>query len=414
MSLLSFTSNSYPTGPRRLQQAGFAAVLLMAALLAGCDTPQANAPGEKKDAPEVVGVVTLASRSIPIVTELPGRTMAYREAQVRARVDGIVLKRAFKEGSQVQKGQLLYLIDPAPYKAALASAQALLAKAKANAVAQKSTAARYQKLLASGTISQQQYDNAVAALGQAEAEIAAGKAAVQKAQIDLSYTRVNAPISGYIGLSQVTEGAYVRASQATLLATIQQLDPIYVDVTQSSDKLLQLRRKLESGQITRNGKEEAAVRLNFSDGTAYGHSGRLSASNITVQPDTGAVRLRAIFPNPEHMLLPGLFVKARIDEGVNPNALVVPQIGVSRNPRGVATVLLVDANNKVVLREIQTNRSVGDNWVVTAGVKPGDRIIVAGLQKVDPGDTVNPQEAASLGTGAANAAGTTTPKRTAD
>lgn len=360
---------------------------LSLALLAACGPDSQPAPAK----PTAVGVVTLQTTTLPVYTDLPGRTAAFREAEVRARVDGIVLERRFKEGGRVKAGELLYRIDPSPYRAALAGARADLAKASANLGALRDRVRRYETLAAAHAISQQELDDASAALGQAEAEVAAGHAAVDKAEIDLAYTEVRAPIGGYVGLSLVTEGAYVQASQATLMATVQQIDPIYVDISQSSDALLALRRDLKSGRLQRGADEETTVQLRFDDGTEYPLPGRLTASNITVEPDTGAVRIRAEFPNPDGSLLPGLFVRARVDEGENPNAILIPQIAVSHNPRGEATVMRVGQGNAVERVSVSTTRTVGDQWLVTAGLKSGDRVVVSGLQKIKPGDQVTPE-----------------------
>jgi membrane fusion protein, multidrug efflux system len=353
-------------------------------LLVACGSKQSSAP---QLAPEV-GVVTVQPTSVPVVTELPGRTSAFLVAQVRARVDGIVLTRDFVEGSEVKAGQRLYKIDPAPYIAALAAAKATLANAEASVVAANSLAARDKVLVAGNAVSKQEYDNAVAAQGQALANVAAGKAAVDTAQINLGYTDVLAPISGRIGVSTVTPGAYVQASQATLMSTVQTLDPVYVDLMQSSLDGLKLRRDIEAGRLQASGPNAAKVKLILEDGGAYPEQGKLQFSDVTVDPTTGSVMVRAIFPNPQHLLLPGMFVRARIEEGFDDHAFLVPQIGVTHDQRGRLTAFVMGADGKVQLRQLVTSGISGSNWIVDGGLNPGDRVIVQGIEKVQPGMAV--------------------------
>jgi membrane fusion protein (multidrug efflux system) len=322
---------------------------------------------------------------------------------VRARVDGIVLKREFQEGSEVKAGQRLYQIDPAPYVAALSSATASLQKAEANLASTTALVGRYKPLVAANAVSKQDYDNAVAAQGQAAADVGSGKAAVEVARINLGYTNVVAPIAGRIGPSLVTQGAYVQASAATLLATIQQIDPIYVDLTQSSVAGLQLRRDVATGRLKLDGPGQAKVTLVLEDGSTYPLPGALQFTDITVDPATGSVTVRAIFPNPAAVLLPGMFVRAQIQEGVDANAVLVPQVGVTHDPAGHATALVVGSDNKVALRPIQTTRTAGSAWVVDAGLAEGDRVIVAGVQKVQPGIAVEAVEAPTARAAAASA-----------
>jgi membrane fusion protein (multidrug efflux system) len=348
--------------------------------------------------PPEVSVVTVHKGSVAMTTELPGRTSPVLAAQVRARVDGIVLARPFKEGADVNASQPLFQIDPAPYRAALASAEAMLARAQANLASTTALAERYKVLLAGNGVAQQDYDNAVAAQGQAAADVATGKAAVQTAQINLGYTSVASPIKGRIGPSAVTQGAYVQASVATLLATVQQLDPIYVDLNQSSVQGLQLRRDVASGKLKLTGPGQAKVTLFLEDGTQYPLAGALQFTDVTVDPGTGSVTVRALFPNPKYVLLPGMFVRARIEEGINDNVVLVPQVGVTRDAGGKATALVVDADNKVSLRTVQAARTLGTNWVVESGLNDGERVIVAGVQKVQPGAAVRPVEVASAAT----------------
>jgi len=339
--------------------------------------------------PPEVAVVTVHHGSVPVTTELPGRTSAYLVAQVRARVDGIVQQRAFEEGADVTANQRLYQIDPAPYRAALDSAQAQLTRARANVESTRAQAQRDAVLVAGNAVSKQAYINSVAAERQAAADVAAGLAAVQTAAINLGYTDVVSPISGRIGTSLVTQGAYVQASAATLMATIQQTDPIYVDLNQTSVEGLQLRQQVASGRLKLNGPDQAKVRLVLEDGTEYVHSGTLQFTDITVDPGTGSVTVRAIFPNPEGVLLPGAFVRARIDQGTDDRAVLVPQDGVTHDRTGQATVLVVHADNKVALQTVGATRTLGTNWVVESGLNDGDRVIVAGIQKVQPGMLVH-------------------------
>lgn len=367
-----------------------AVVLMLSGSLAltGCDDKQDQQGGQQM--PEV-GVVTLKTEPLQITTELPGRTVAYRIAEVRPQVSGIILKRNFVEGSDIEAGVSLYQIDPATYQATYDSAKGDLAKAQAAANIAELTVKRYQKLLGTQYISKQEYDQALADAQQATAAVVAAKAAVETARINLAYTKVTSPISGRIGKSSVTEGALVQNGQASALATVQQLDPIYVDVTQSSNDFLRLKQELANGSLKQeNGK--AKVDLVTSDGIKFPQSGTLEFSDVTVDQTTGSITLRAIFPNPDHTLLSGMFVRARLQEGTKPTALLVPQQGVTRTPRGDATVLVVGADNKVETRQIVASQAIGDKWLVTDGLKAGDRVVVSGLQKVRPGAQVKVQE----------------------
>lgn len=380
----------------------------VAVAFAACGQKQSAPPPQTPE----VGVISVQPSPVPVVTELPGRTSAFLVAQVRARVDGIVQRREFTEGSEVKAGQRLYKIDPAPYQAALASAKATLAKAQANLATTTAQANRYKVLVAANAVSKQDYDNAVAAEGQAAADVAAGKASVETAQINLGYTDVVAPISGRTGVSQVTPGAYVQASQATLMDTIQQLDPVYVDLTQSSLDGLKLRRAAQEGRLKTNGPGAAKVTLILEDGRPYPLTGKLQFSDVTVDQSTGSVTIRATFPNPNRVLLPGMFVRARIEEGVNERAMLVPQIGVTHDQKGAATALVVGADGKVVPRTLVTAGTRGADWVVDGGLEAGDRVIVQGTEKVHPGMQVKavpaqlPAAAASAASGGASAAAT--------
>jgi membrane fusion protein (multidrug efflux system) len=366
-------------------------IFLAAVMATACGQRKTEPPAAA--APEV-SVLTVHPQPVPIVTELPGRTNAYLIAQVRARVDGIVLKREFKEGSDIRVNQRLYQIDPAPYRAALASARASLQKAQANHAAQATLAERYKILLQGNGVSRQDYDNAVAALGQAAADIAASQAAVTTASINLGYTDVVAPISGRIGPSLVTPGAYVQGSAATPLAVIQQIDPIYVDLSQPSLDGLQLRRDIASGKVKLSGPGQAEVKLVLEDGSEYSAPGRLEFTDISVDTGTGTVTVRALFANKGHVLLPGMFVRARVSRGVDPNAIVVPQAAITHDPGGGAVAVIVGPDEKIARRTVQASRTLGDQWVIDSGLKDGDRVVVSGGQRTQPGMQVKVVEAA--------------------
>ncbi len=332
-----------------------------------------------------VGVLTVAPTPVTLTQDLPGRISAFRMAEVRARVNGIVLKRLFTEGSDVKEGQVLYEIDPAPYEAALDSALATLARARPAWHSARLKEQRYRALLDTRSISQQDYEDALASQRMDEADVQSGQAAVKTARINLAYTKVTSPVAGRIGLSQVTEGAYVQASAATLLATVQQLDRVYVDVTQPSSELLRLKRDLASGRLKADAAGKARVKLVHENGEIHPEEGTLAVSDVTVNAMTNSVTVRAIFPNPRGDLLPGLFVRARLEEGSTPDAILVPQLAVSRNPKGEPTALVVGADGTVELRVLQTSRAVGNQWLVSAGLKPGDQVIINNLQKIRPG-----------------------------
>ena len=359
--------------------------LVSGLLLSGCDRQQQAAP--PPPVPEVV-VVTVQPQRVELTTELPGRTSPYLVAEIRPQVNGLIQKRLFKEGSDVKAGQVLYQIDPAPFQAALDHAKAALAKAEANVPAIRLKMQRYRELLADKAVSQQDYDDAAAALKQAEAEVEYGKAAVESARINLGYTRVTAPISGRIGRSSVTDGALVTAHQPAALATIQQLDPIYADVPQSTTELLRLRRRLEDGRLDQNGKNQQKVKLILEDNNVYSMEGTLQFRDVTVDPTTGSVILRVVFPNPEGVLLPGMFVRAVVKEGTNEQAILIPQQTVSRDPKGNPSVLIVDAEGKVQQRMLTLDRAIGDQWLVSSGLASGERVIVEGMQKARPGASV--------------------------
>jgi membrane fusion protein (multidrug efflux system) len=365
-----------------------ALIVVCLALMVGCSQKKTAPP---PPTPEV-GVMTLRAQPVSIVTELPGRTVAYRIAEVRPQINGVILKRLFVEGSQVKAGQQLYQIDPAPFEASYQSAQAALAKARATATSTRLLAQRYKPLSEAHAVSQQDYDNAVASQDQAAADVASATAAVETARINLAYTKVFAPISGRTGRSSVTEGALVGANQAAALVTIQLLDPIYVDVTQASTVLLHLRRAMADGQLKKVGDGQAEAKLVLEDNTVYPQTGKLQFSEVTVDPGTGSVTLRAVFPNSQGILLPGMFVRERLEEGVAEAGLLVPQRAVARNDRGEPTVTVVDSDSKAATRIIKTDRAIGDQWLVSEGVAAGDKVIVIGIQSVRPGNTVHARE----------------------
>ena len=382
-----------PVVPSSFARIAFAASTIAFSLsLAGCGK-SANGGAGGPPPPAEVTVVTLQPQRVTLTTDLPGRTSPYRIADVRPQVNGVLQKRMFIEGDSVQEGQQLYQIDPAPYQAAYDSAEAQLAHAKAAVTSAQFLVDRDKQLLAGNAVAKQDYDNAVSALLQSQADVASGDAAVETARVNLTYTRVLSPITGITGRS-VTEGALLTIGQTTALVTVQQLDPIYVDIPESTAILLRLRRELASGQIKTSGDNQAPVSLTLEDNSTYEEIGRLQFSEVTVDQGTGSVILRAIFPNPKKILLPGMFVTAHLEEGFVENAMLVPQQGITHNARGDATALFVNADNKVEQRTLTTSRAIGDKWLVTDGVQAGDRVIVEGLQKVQPGATVSPKEQA--------------------
>jgi len=358
-------------------------------VLTGCEQPQAAGEGAPADPPEV-GVVEVQPQKVALTTELAGRTSAYMVSEVRPQVGGIIQKRLFTEGGDVAAGQPLYQIDPATYQAAFESAKASVAKAEANLASTRSKASRYEELVAIKAVSQQDNDDAQAALKQGLADVAATKAAVETARINVAYTKVAAPIAGRIGRSTVTPGALVTASQQSALATVQQLDPIYVDVTQSSAELLRLKRDLTSGKLKKAGAAQAAVKLVLEDGSAYPLTGKLQFSDVTVDQGTGTIMLRAVFPNPKGDLLPGMYVRTVLEEGVDEQAILAPQQGVSRDTKGNPTAMVVGADSKVEQRTLKTSRVMGDKWLISEGLKAGDKLIIDGLQKIRPGMPVKP------------------------
>lgn len=363
--------------------AGVTGLLVAAALLAACGKDAGGPP----PLPEV-GVITLAPRAIAITDQLPGRTTAFRVAEVRPQVTGIVQKRLFIEGGEVKAGEQLFQIDAGSYRAAYESADAALKRAEAQAVSAKLLEERYAPLIAANAVSKQENDDAIAARARADADVAAARAQVANARINVVYTQVLSPITGRIGRALVTEGALVTSAQASPLATVQQLDPIYVDITQSSTEMLRLQRQVASGELTKNDNNEAEVGLTLEDGTMYAERGRLKVSEVSVDPSTGSVLLRAVFPNPKRELLPGMFVRAQLTRGTRSAALLVPQRGVTRNAKGEATVMLVDKEDKVSERVVTADRAIGGEWLITDGLTAGERVVLDGLQKIKPGAQV--------------------------
>ncbi len=357
----------------------------IASLNIGCAKKQ-SAPMSR--GPAEVAIVTVQPERVVLTTELPGRTSAFLVAEIRPQVNGIIQQRHFTEGSDVKAGDLLYQIDPAPYQAAFDQAKAALAMAEANLPAIRSRAERLKDLAAIHAVGQQDYDDAAAALQQSEASVATSKAAMESARINLAYTPLRAPIPGRTGKSSVTVGALVTAYQPVPLAVIQQLDPIYIDVTQATADLLQLRRGMASGRLKQDGALQRKVKLLLEDGTPYPLKGTMQFRDVTVDPTTGSVSLRMIFPNPDHILLPGMFVRAVVEEGVSEQALLVPQQGITRDPKGNPVAWVVDQAEKVQQRELELDRAIGNKWLVTKGLAPGDRLIVEGSMKVRPGDPV--------------------------
>jgi membrane fusion protein, multidrug efflux system len=370
------------------QRIALAAAVLPILLLAAWFLFPRPAPVQAAPPPTPVGVIVVSEQPVTLSTELPGRTAAYETSDVRPQVDGIIRARLFKEGDYVREGQPLYQIDPVTYEAKVANARAALARARASTVGAEGQVRRYAELLKRDFVSRQLYDNAVSAAGEARADVAAQAAALRSAQIDLDRTLVRAPISGRIGVSVFTTGALVKAAQDQPLATIQRLDPIYVDIQQSSSDLLRLREQTLAGQVS---TDRAPVRLQLETGSMYPLVGTLSFADVTVDQTTGSQTIRAVFPNPQHLLLPGMFVRGQLSQGVQSRGILVPQRAVSRDERGRPTVIIVGKNNMAELRVIQADRTVGTSWLVTGGLKPGDKVIVDAGPLLRPGVPVKPQ-----------------------
>ncbi|QUN05991.1 efflux RND transporter periplasmic adaptor subunit [Shewanella yunxiaonensis] len=367
-----------------------ASVVSMALWLNACGAEKEPVKGQQTAPATEVGIIPVKTASQELTTVLPGRSVAYLEAEVRPQVSGIILKRSFTEGGYVKKGQSLYQIDPATYKASVQSAEAALANADASLQSATATYQRYQKLLKTDFISKEDFDTAEAAYKQAKATVLTAKAALNTAKINLEYTEVRAPISGHVGKSSVTPGALVTANQTTALATIQQLDPINVDIVQSSTQMLQLKSSLKAGQL--KAADNAKVKLMLEDGSQYSHEGTLKFSEVSVDESTGSVTMRAEFPNPEGLLLPGMYVRAVLSTGIDPNAILVPQKAISRNSKGQAVAMVVNPQNQVEARIVTTAEVIGNQWRITSGLNAGDKLIVEGLQKIRPGAPVTPKE----------------------
>ena len=371
---------------KRFRKCLLVVAVCVGVLLGGCQEQKTAPTAAARPAPQVA-VVTVEPRPVALTTELPGRTSAFRVAEIRPQVNGLIQKRLFVEGSDVEAGDVLYQIDPASFEAALNNARAALVRSEANLPAIQSRTRRYRDLLAENAVSQQDYDDAAAALKQAEADVMYWQASVQTARINLAYTRITAPISGRIGRSNVTEGAIVTAYQPVALATIQQLDPIYVDVPQSTTDLLRLKRRLATGALSQS-EDQNAADLILADDTTYSHAGTLKFRDVTVDPTTGSVVLRLVFPNPDTALLPGMFVRAVMKEGINARAILIPQQAVARDPKGNPVAMIVDGNDTIQQRMLDLDRAVGDQWLADSGLSVGDRVVVEGLQKVRAGTQV--------------------------
>jgi membrane fusion protein, multidrug efflux system len=367
--------------PMQLIRSGLVAAAL---LTSACGKQAPPAPP-----PPQVGVVTVKIEPVTLSTELPGRTSAYESSQVRPQVDGIITKRLFQEGETVRAGQTLYQIDPAPYAAQAANARAALTRAQATIASTQALARRYGDLVKINAISRQDFENAQASAAQAQADVAAQRAALATAEINLRRTRIAAPISGRIGASAFTVGALVTAAQADPLTVIQRLDPIYVDITQSSVDVLRLRKQILAGDLSRDGAA-ARVRLTLEDGTDYGLEGRLQFTDVTVAEETGTVTIRALFPNPQGLLLPNMYVRAHLVEGTQAQGILAPQQAVTRDEKGDPIALVVGAGDKLELRQLKVSRAIGDKWVVTSGLKPGDRLVMDGAMMLQPGTPVKP------------------------
>ncbi|GBR40387.1 multidrug efflux pump acriflavin resistance protein AcrB/AcrD/AcrF [Neoasaia chiangmaiensis NBRC 101099] len=342
--------------------------------------------------PQPVGIITVHPHTLTLDTVLPGRTDAYEQAEIRPQVGGVILTRNFEQGSDVKAGQLLYQINPAPYQAAYDQAKAQLLHAQAASLSIQAQLERYKPLAAAHAVSRQEYDNTLSSARQAEADIAQAKANVTSAGVNLDWTHVRSPIDGRIGRMLITPGTLVTTGQTTPIALVTRLDPIYADVNLADSDMLRLRREMAKGQLQRSGDNAAEVTLTLDDGSTYEQKGKLQLSEVTVDPSTGTLVMRAVFPNPDRLLLPGMFVHATINEGVTPNTLTVPQTAVQRDPKGAAMVMLVDGENKVVIRPIKLGRAVDSDWVVASGLGDGDKVIVTGIQKAHPGAKVQPQE----------------------
>lgn len=378
------------------------AQLLLVSIVSLAACGKTEAPPPQPGMPEV-NVVTLAAQTVSLTRELPGRTNAYLLAEVRPQVSGIIKKRLFTEGATVKAGQPLYQLDDATYRANVASARATLARAQATLKSAELNAKRSNELVKIDAVSKQDNENAEAALAQAKADVAAAEAALQNSSVTLDYARISSPITGRIGKSSVTQGALVTANQTTSLASVQQLDPVYVDLTQSSSELLQLRKDIAAGKLTKSG--DIPVEIVLEDGSTYQHKGKLAFTDVSVDPGTGSFSLRVTVPNPDHILMPGMYVRAVVGNGVRDNAILVPQQGIARDPKGNTSAMVVNKEGKVEPRPVKVSRTIGDKWLVEDGLAAGDRVIVAGLQKIKPGVPVKAVETSASQAAAQPAAG---------
>lgn len=377
---------------QRFRKPLFVSVIATSIFLASCSESGPAAPAAGQEQLMTVGIVTIQPQNIDLTTTLPGRASAYRVAEVRPQVNGILEKRLFDEGAMVTAGEQLYQIDASMYEAELASAQAEIARAKAAVKATKSRFERSKGLLSDNAISQQDFDEAEASYLQAEAQLKVAQANLARAELNLEYTQVKAPISGRIGRSQLTEGALLSVGQAQPLTTITQLNPIYIDISQSSNDYLRLQQLMASGRIVTDADNRAQVTVRFGESEGYAATGELLFNEVTVEPLTSAITLRARLDNPDHVILPGMFVRAEVDTGNLQNAILAPQSGVTRDPRGRAMVFVVNGDNVIEQRFIEVDQTMGSNWVVTSGLQPGEKIVVEGLQKIQPGMTVKTEE----------------------
>lgn len=380
--------------------------LLAGLVLAGCSGEEASQQGQMP--PPAVTVAVLAEQSVTLTRELPGRTHPYRIAEVRPQVNGIVAEQLFTEGSVVEAGQPLYQLDNATYRADYESARASLRRAEAAVEIARLNANRVAELVETGAVSRQEYDNAMATLQQAEADVGVAKAAMASSKVRLDYARITAPIAGRIGKSSVTAGALVTANQTQALATVRQLDPIYIDLSQSANELLALRKALEAGTI--ESTDDYPVSILFEDGSVFEHEGRLAFSEVSVEPSTGSYLLRVVVPNPDHLLMPGMYVRAIVGRGVRDNAILVPQQGIQRDPKGNTYALIVGDSDTVEQRQVTVSRALGNQWLVESGLKAGERVVIEGVQKARPGAPVQVTESVSM----AGDASSTTPPESVD
>lgn len=390
MRAISFNSTRLPLSLKATTSLSLRLIplALLTLDLSGCKHKAAAPPPP----PQSVGIVTLHTHPLKTSTSLPGRVEAFEQAQVRPQVGGVILKRTFEQGTDVKAGQLLYVINPAPYQASYDQAKAQLLHAQAAALSIRAQLERYRPLAAAHAVSKQDYDNTLSSARQADADIAQAKANVDSAAVNLDWTQVRSPIDGRIGRMLVTPGTLVTAGQTTAIATVTRMDPIYVDVNLATSDMLRLRREFASGKLEKVSGNAAAVELTLEDGSHYDKTGQLRLTEVTVDPATGTMIVRAEFPNPDRLLMPGMYVHAEVAEGIDPKAITIPQPALQRDSKGDPFVYVLDGDNKVTMRFVQLDRALGGDWVVMGGLNDGDRIIVDGLQKVHPGAVVKPVE----------------------